>query len=178
MRNPRNPSGKGRASGAARNVALAGLALGTLVFAGFWPKAHATQSEEAQLAALLHSPMPEHRKAQLIERLRKIDSSEARADLENLADATDDRLACLALRALSRSDFDGARTKIAGVFESTGRSDLTRAMALILWTARRSKDGASWADIKDYVKSHAGQDQVLNDVWASGRAKLWPNEGD
>ena len=170
-------SGRSRAS-AGRKAVLAVLAVGVVAVAGFWPAAEATTSRAQQLDALLRAPGGESRKAQAIEELRKIDSTAARDELKDLADCTDDRVAMLALRALGRANFSGARTKIAGVYEDETRSDVVRATALAVWCQLQKDAGRSWANGKVWVRSYAGTNSLLCEQYAATKTRLWANEAD
>ena len=167
-----------RSRGAGRNVVLAAAALGALVAAGFWPRAEATPTRAQHLDAVLRSPAGEYRQCQAIEELRKIDSTGARDALKDLADSTDDRTAALAIRALARANFSGARTKIEGIYEDTSRSDLVRGVALAVWCTNRADAGKSWSDVKQWVKSKAGSNQVLRSQYAASKAMYWASEVD
>ncbi len=169
--------GKGSA-GRSRNAALAALAVGVVVAAGFWPAAHATPSQAAQLVTLLNSPAGENRKRAAVDQLAKLDSAEARNAVKTLADSKDDRVAVLAIAALCRTRFSGAEDKVKSVFEDTGRSNLARGMALAAWCHMKSAAGSTWSQIKAYVKQHAGGNQLLKDQYAASKGKLGPDEVD
>jgi len=172
-------SAKGRPGkrGRGRLIAAA-VAAGAMLLVGYWPAAEATTSRAQQLDALLRAPGGESRKAQAIEELRKIDSTVARDELKDLADCTDDRVAMLALRALGRANFSGAKTKIAGVYEDETRSDVVRATALAVWCQLQKDAGRSWANGKVWVRSHAGTNSLLCEQYAATKARLWANEAD
>ncbi len=166
---------KGRVSIRLGRIVLAAAIVvgGTFVL---WPPAHATDSRAHDLGVFLESQAGESRKTMAIEELRKIDTSESRTILSNLAASKSDRVAMLALRALARADFSGARTTITGVFEDTARSDLARGTALAVWCQLRKTDGASWSDIRTYVHQKAGTNTHLCALYGALVAKLWPSE--
>lgn len=170
-------SGK-RSAGHGRGWLLAASAVAVLVVGGLWPEAQATTSRVDALAAVLASPVGPSRKAIEVEALRAIDSTAARNKLKDLADSGDERLALLAIRALGRSSWSGAKTKIAEIYEDTGRSDVVRSTALAVWCRMQAAGGRSWADGKSWVKTHAGTNQHLRDQYAASKSRHWANEVD
>jgi hypothetical protein len=170
-------SGK-RSAGYGRGLLLAASAVGVLVVGGLWPDAAATPSRVDTLAAVLTSPVGPSRKAIEIEELRTIDSTSARNKLKDLADSGDERLALLAIRALGRCSWSGAKSKIAEIYEDTSRSDVVRATALAVWCQMESTAGRSWANGKSWVKNHAATNQRLRDQYAASKSRHWASEVD
>jgi hypothetical protein len=149
-----------------------------LVVSGIWPAAEATPTRVESLTAELESPAGEYRKAMKIEELRTIDSTAARTALANLADSADDRLAMLAIRALGRNATSSAKSKVAGIYEDTDRSDLVRATALAVWCQIQADASRTWADGKTWVKTTAGTNSRMRSQYAACKARHWPNEVD
>ncbi len=167
-----------RASGRGRGFVIAATAAAFLIGAGLWPEAEATPSRVDTLAAVLTSPVGATRKAIEIEALREIDSTSARNKLKDLADSGDERLALLAIRALGRCSWSGAKTKVAEIYEDTGRSDAVRSTALAVWCRMEAARGRSWADGKSWVKTHAGTNQQLRAQYAASKSRHWASEVD
>ncbi len=170
-------SGK-RSTGAGRGIVLVASAIAVLVGAGLWPEAQATPSRVDTLAAVLTSPVGPSRRAIEIEALRTIDSTAARNKLKDLADSGDERLALLAIRALGRCSWSGAKSKVAEIYEDTGRSDAVRSTALAVWCRMEAARGRSWSDGKSWVKNHAGTNQQLRSQYAASKSRHWANEVD
>lgn len=166
-----------RSAGAGRAVLIGATAVAFIGAAAFWPAAEATPTRVETLSAELNSPAGEYRKAMLMDELRKIDSSAARTALGTLADAADDRLAMLALRALGREGSTGSKTKLASVYEDTNRSDLVRATALAVWCKEASDAGSTWASAKTWVKQHAGTNSLLCAQYKASKARHWASVG-
>lgn len=167
-----------RSAGIGRGTLLAASAVAVLVVGGLWPEAEATTSRVDALAAVLASPVGPSRKAIEIEELRTIDSTSARNKLKDLADSGDERLALLAIRTLGRCSWSGAETKVAEIYEDTGRSDLVRSTALAVWCRMEATAGRTWANGKSWVKTHAGTNQHLRDQYAASKSRHWASEVD
>jgi len=130
-------------SGRVRNAVLTAMAVSAVLTFCFWPKAEATSSAAAQLEAVAKSPIGDNRRRAVIDELAKLDSSESRDKVKDLADSPNDRIAVLALGAMCRTRFQGAEDKVKSVFEDTHRSPLLRGMALAAYCEMKKHGGAS-----------------------------------
>jgi len=170
--------GRRESGGSARHGALAAVALAAVLAFCFWPKAEATPSRAQKIEQLVLSPVTDNRRRALIDELSLIDSADARTRLATLADSKDDKTAALAIATLCRRNVSGGEDKVKSVLEDGRRSRLARGMALAAYCEMKKKSGASWAQIKSYVKQQAGNDPVLAGQWAASKAHLWAQESD
>ncbi len=114
-----------------------------------------------------------HRKAAEVERLRRIDSSAARAAIKALADDAGDATAMTAIGALCREDFSGARAKLKSIFEDEDRSDVVRSTAIVALLHLRDADGASWGNVRSYVRSHTSAGDDVRKAALAAARKHW-----
>lgn len=170
-------SGRSPARGRSRWLVLAFAAAATLVW-GVWPRAEATPSRVEQLQTICSAPGGDCRRLLAFEELASINTRSSRDALNDLAGASDDRVAVMAIGTLGRRDQSGARTKIQDVYEDTNRSDGVRAAALAAYCRLQAADGKEWADCKSWVKQKAGTNQQLRDAYAALKAKFWAEEAD
>jgi hypothetical protein len=161
-------------------VSLVTVAAAAVLIVGVRSTAQAVPNDVARLATIVTSPGGWSRKAVAVEDLRKRadDSSAARARLSELADSADAQVAALAISALGRSEWSGAQTKVAQLYESTGRSDVVRGLALTAYCMREARAQRRWADCKTWVKQHAGSNAALKGQSAALKASLWASEVD
>src|SRR6185369_640459 len=104
----------------------AAVAMAVLAVGGLWGKAEATAPTRAgSLATFLESPAGHSRKLMAVEELRHIDTAEAHEKLQQLAASSDDEVARMAIAALGRASFEGARSTLDSIYEDTHRSTAT-----------------------------------------------------
>ena len=137
--------------------AVAGVVLALCVlFVGPDHEAQARSQRVKDLVALCNSGVGVNRKSMAMDELCDLDTSEAREALEELADSADDKTATLALAAIGRENYSGAKTKLEAVFESSRRSDVARCAALGAICRLEEAADKDWSDIESYVDGHCG----------------------
>ena len=164
-------------SGLARRTVIAALAMAVLVVGSMWGKAEATAPTRAEhLATFLESPAGHSRKLMAVEELRHIDTAEAREKLQQLAASSDEDVARMAIAALGRASFEGARSTLDSIYEDTQRSTAARGVALAVICAQESRAGHTWASFKTWVRDHDGGISQLQELETSLKARFWANE--
>lgn len=123
----------------------------------------AADKRVAELQALAETGGRSRRLA-AIEELVKKDTTDSRNALESLADSKEQELASLALLAIGRADYSGAKAKLTDAAGDSKRGDAVRAAALTAWLRAEEKDGKSWDGVKSTAESKAGSNQALKDV--------------
>ena len=168
----RKPGGEsGRFGPPARAAFAVALCLGLI-----WlvvPRATASDSRVAAARLIAESQPGRHNKLVAIEALVKLDSSESRRALKELAESEDDSTALCAISALAREDFSGAETKLKSIFEDEDRSDLVRGAALGGALRIAKKDERGWSSVRSWVAEHTEDGDDLDDVAQALRGKLW-----
>ena len=140
-----------------RRTLLAAALAAVLVLAGVGSKAEATAPTRAgHLATFLESPAGHSRKLMAVEELRHIDTAEAHEKLQQLAASSDEDVARMAIAALGRASFEGARSTLDSIYEDTQRSTAARGVALAVICAQESRAGHTWASFKTWVRDHDG----------------------
>jgi hypothetical protein len=167
-----------RSAGLGRGLVLLTTAAVAVVAVGLWPDAAATPSRSQVLTTICTSPGGECKKLLAIEELCSIDTSVSRDALSGLADGADERVAVMAIGALCRRDFSGARAKVMQIFGDTNRSEFTRMAAMTAYCCVQYRDGKTWTQIKRYVKDTAGTNTRLRAQWADLKSKFWSTEAD
>ncbi|MCG3134769.1 MAG: hypothetical protein HMLKMBBP_02131 [Planctomycetes bacterium] len=136
----------------------------------------AADKRVAELQAIAETGGRSRRLAAIDELVRK-DSSESRGALEALAASRDAELASLALLAIGRADYSGARTKLADAAGDAKRSDAARAAALTAWLRAEEKDGKSWDAVNGTAESKAGSNDLLKDVLSAVKKARFDAKG-
>ena len=139
--------------------------------------ATAEQDEVSALVALCNSPIGYHRKAMAIDTLLAMDSGSGRSAIADLAGSSDDRVAVLALAAMGRGDYSGARSTLLTCLADGDRSDIARTAALTAWCRLRKDDQASWASVNSAVSEAVSGNDRLTAALAAVQSKLWGDGG-
>lgn len=156
---------------------IAVLAVGGVVLLGPGPDLSASNNQVSALEALCNSPVGLNRKAMAIEALCEIDTGSSRNALKRLADSTDLRTSTMAMSAIGREDFSGAKNKLKAVFESSSRSNTARAAAMTAWCCSEKNDGKAWSDVESYLENEADGNEELEAAVAATKARVFTGGG-
>jgi hypothetical protein len=163
-----------------RAILLVSGAASIAVLVATFGRVEATAPSRAEvLQTILESPAAYNRKLMAIEELRQLTTTnDARQRLETLADSSDDTVARMAISAIGRASYTGARTKLDGIYVDTARSDAARGAALAIVCSKESRAGSSWSSVRNWVRANAGTNTNLSSLADSLKARFWPNEAE
>lgn len=170
-------SGKDIGMSRARWVAISvvtACGLGSLVGPpGMWIAAERVDGTDRRIAALeaIAASSGRVRRVQVIEEIRRDDSSDSWRALERLSASDDAELAALAISAIGRSGNSRALRRLESVLEDDSRPAAVRALALTAWCQKKADDGASWGDIDDYVDAKCARNSTLEGAASAVREK-------
>lgn len=164
-------------SGRTWSLLAVGIAVVGVVGAATWlSRAQAETTQVEALKAVCERPGMHHRRAAALRDLAEIDSDASRAALESLADSKDEQLAVLAIAALGRAAYSGARTKLADVVADDKRSEFARSMAVTAALRAEHKIGASKSSVTNKFASDRSKCAALDDAAKATQDRLWGKE--
>ncbi len=142
-----------------RGTVLVAVAFAVLLLA--WPTATAGDRRvDAQVSIATSSPA-HHRKAMAIQALVKLNNGNARRAITGMAKHADDATALVAIAALCREDFRGARATLIDIAEDTDRSEAVRCTALAACLELEATDGHDWTEVESWVEDTVdGEDEM------------------